>query len=655
MTIVSSHSIGLSLLLSAVIRSMAFYVGLFLTVGSVLAPPAVAQDTRLPLLAEGRTTVYQRVLTRPDSRLHTGPEADAIGKYPAFQPLYVFDRQDDWIRVGPSVSGAPEGWVRSDSVIEWKQNIIAAFTNSAGRKRQLLMESATKLRSLMENNELAAVQAEILAEIDESAVAGDRGIVAAEPAEYVNITEQLYLMPILEFSQELHPLTYEENLLMKVASVPLRDSSAPAPKNEKFDAGIVFVFDTTQSMGPYIASTQAAVQRIVDDLSGTELGKNIQFGVVAFRDSIDAAPGLDYRTRVLLPLERRDEQFRVIETIRAATNVASANSPGFNEDSLAGVEDAIGKSVWLPQGDDPFDARVVVLITDAGPKDVNDPNARSQIGPAEIQRDAQDKGIAVMTLHLQTPAGGEAQHAYAARQYRELSRFNGQSFYYGIEDGSQQALEATVTRLVTALTDIIRSARDEKTVLTPEETGKELVNLGIAMRLAYLGRMEGTQAPDVIEGWVSEKAIEDPRSLAIEARLLVTKNELATMADYIARLLDLGEQSRGADDAANFFEQVRDVVSQMAQNPDRLINTTSDTLGGALEFLEGLPYRSQIMLTTQERWVQSAMNRRSILDGMRQKLTQYRKWLLDPTIWVPLYEGAPDGDYVFAMPFDVLP
>ena len=40
---------------------------------------------------------------------------------------------------------------------------------------------------------------------------------------------------------------------------------------------------------------------------------------------------------------------------------------------------------------------------------------------------------------------------------------------------------------------------------------------------------------------------------------------------------------------------------------------------------------------------------------MRQKLTQYRKWLFDPTVWTPLYDGAPDGEMVFAMPFDVLP
>lgn len=629
-------------------------LGLALALG-MGAAPSLAQSPDRPLLVEGRKTVYQRVLTRPGALKFPAPDAAATRAYPAFQPLYVYAVQPGWYQVGPSISSGAEGWVQAGSVVPWKQNIIAAFTNSAGRERQFLFDTEDHLREVMEHESLLEMQKQMLGEVAANAVPAERGIVAVEPPEFVNIVDKLYLMPILDFVQDLHPLNYDDNLLMKVASVPLREAGdAPAATPGEFDAGIVFVFDTTQSMEPFISRTQAAVEQIVNDLRGTEIGTRIQFGVVAFRDNTDAAPELEYRTRTLLPLLRRTDQTPVVATIRAATQVAMVDSPGFNEDSLAGVEDAVDLTNWDANGD-PFDARIVILITDAGPKDVRDPNARSAIGAKELQRDAQDKGVAIMTLHLKTSAGGDAQHNYAASQYRDLSRFHDNTFYYGIENGSPQAFEDTVTRLVTALTDVIRVTRNENRVLSDEEAGPEMVNLGLAMQLAYLGRLQGTQAPDVIEGWVSEKAIENPSKLAIEPRLLVTKNEMATMADLLAQLLTLGEQSRGAEDAANFFTQVRDVVAQMAQNPDRLINTDSDTLGGALEFLEDLPYESQLMLTTEQRWSQSAMNRRSILDGMRQKLVQYRKWLLDPAVWTPLYDGAPDGEYVFAMPFDVLP
>lgn len=180
-------------------------------------------------------------------------------------------------------------------------------------------------------------------------------------------------------------------------------------------------------------------------------------------------------------------------------------------------------------------------------------------------------------------------------------------------------------------------------------------DLGLALRLAWLGRAQGATAPEVIEGWISERAAENPASLAVEPRLLITKNEMATMADFLAGLLEAAEANRAAEDSERFFAQVRALVAQMAENPDRLVAAGAATPGAALEFLEDLPYRSQLMLMTPERWGQNAIELRRISDGMRQKLAQYRKWLFDPRVWTALYEDAPDGEHVYAMPFDALP
>ncbi|MEM6563978.1 MAG: vWA domain-containing protein [Pseudomonadota bacterium] len=622
---------------------------------SVCALPSVAQ----PLLVEGTNTVYQRVLTRPSAPLYAAVDGSVIEDVPAFQPYYVFGENNGWIEAGPSVARAPVGWFRGTDVVEWKQNIVGAFTNGAGRKRQLLFDTEEDLRWLLNHEALPQIQDRLLAEASAGISQGESGVLSVEPEEFVNIREDLYVMPILDFVEDLHPLNYEDILLMEVASVPLREGNSIESGGEQgagaFDVGIVFVLDTTQSMEPYIARTQRVLQNTVQAIAGTEIGKLVNFGAIGFRDNTDAVPELEYRTKLLADIERRDDQTEVVEII-GSTRVARANSPGFNEDSLAGIEDAVDQIDWLQsESGDPIDARYIILVTDAGPKDPRDPNARSAIGVQELQADAEGKNIVTMTLHLKTPTGGDANHAYAESRYRALSTFAGREYYFPIEGGSEEAFEGLATRLVTAITDHVRVARGENAVLSADEAGEDLLELGRAMRLAYLGAQNDTQAPDVLRGWISDKAVEAPQSLAVEPRLLITKNEMATMAELLDNLIRLGEQSQGSEDSLDFFGQVRGVVADMATNPDRRLNTDADTLGGALEYLERLPYRSQLLQMTEDRWAQSAMLRRSIIDGMRQKLTQYRKWLFDPQVWTALHDDASDGELVFAMPFDVLP
>jgi hypothetical protein len=611
---------------------------------------------------DGTASLFQRVLTRPGAVLSPDPAAPGA-QVPAFQPFYVYARSPDgWLQVGPGTRGAT-GWIAAPDTVEWRQNIVAAFTNPAGRTRQVLFATEEALRRALEDEGVAALEQALLDRADNGLLTPEDRVVAVEPAAFVNIREQLYLLPILDFTEDVHPLNYDANLLMQIASVPLRDqASAPSgpggDTSGDFDLGVVFVLDTTRSMGPYIARTQRALSRIIGQIRGTDVGERVNFGVIGFRDNPAADPGIEYRTRTLAPLVRRQDQTEVLSAVLEATDVATASTPGFNEDSLAGVQDAIEGTDWDGTGQgagDRFDGRYVILVTDAGPNDPGDPDARSDIGPAELQAAAEEKGIVVLTLHLLTDEGGAAQHTYAEGRYRALSRFADRQFYFPIAGGAEDAFEDTVTRLVTALTDHVRTARGEAALLDPDVAGADLVELGLAMRLAWLGARAGTQAPDVIEAWVSEKTLADPAQVAFEPRLLVTKNELATMADYIGALVDLAESTRGSADARDFFAQLQDVMARMAQNPDRLVDAEADTLGAGLEFLERLPYRSQIMDMTPERWAQSAVERRQILDGLRQKLEQYRRWLLDPGVWTALHDGAPDGEHVFAMPFDILP
>src|SRR5690606_33058323 len=121
-----------------------------------------------------------------------------------------------------------------------------------------------------------------------------------------------------------------------------------------------FVIDTTQSMRPYIERTREVVRDIYAQLEEAGLSDKVAYGLVGFRDSTDAVPGLGYVSRVFANLTSSSEEF--LSQV-ATVDAASISSRGFNEDAYAGVLDAVESMNWKD-----YFARYIILITDAGPR-----------------------------------------------------------------------------------------------------------------------------------------------------------------------------------------------------------------------------------------------------------------------------------------------
>lgn len=616
------------------------------------AGPSLGQDR--PLTVEGKTSVFQRVLTRPDARLHDAPTSEESDPLPPLKPLYVYERQDEWLRVGTSFSQGTRGWVASEKTVRWPHNIVAAFTEPVGRNRQVLFDKWEELQRLMRHENLVALQAELLRAAD----AGERlpgwATVAVEPEEFVDVRERdrFYVMPILKFREELHEVDYTPLLFMQVASLPLLESGEVQSAVGEFEAGVMFVIDTTTSMDPYIRGVRDAVAKLIDLIGESEIGERVHFGAVGFRDNPDATSGLEYRTRVIAEFDRTRSPRDFLDALDAI-ETAQVSSVGFNEDSFSGVHFAIREIDWAPEGRH-LSGKYIILITDAGPKDSADPNAGVALGAGDLQTLASEHGIAILTVHLKTDAGA-ANHPYARDAYSELSRFEDHTYYYPIERGDPEAFESRIGQLFDAFQGhVVRTMEGLED--SPQSDDPALNDLGLAMWLRYLGEQSGAQAPDIISAWITDNAIERPTRRAVEPRLLLTRNELSTMAAVLEYLIDAAERSQGEREPATLFRQIRDAVSQMANDPQLVVNTDFETLGGAVgEFLEGLPYNSQIMDITEDEWLNMGTERRAIIDGLREKLAYYQEVHNDPGNWTPLSERDPDGEHVYAMPFSQLP
>ncbi len=631
----------------------------------VAGPAAHAQEER-PLLIDGTSTLYQRVLTRPGTPRVDSPDGVIQDRYPAFQPLYVFARDGPWLKVGGAAGLPAEGWVNEDATIGWRHNVVAVFTNTAGRERQLLFSDLESLDSLIHSEAAVSLARELRRSVDEGGSGGDSGVISIEPAEYVDINnaDTFYILPILEFHEDFHPMSADLFLKMRVASVPLQgESGAGTSLSEDSirdsDAGVMIVLDTTRSMEPFIAETLEVMEEEIRRIAGTQTGERVHFGILGFRDNPDAAEGIDYRVRVFAPLERGAAIDAPLAAL-SSMEVARVSTPGYNEDSLAAIRHALEETDWAPDGEE-FVKKLVILVTDAGPKHARDSNAETGINAAALRAMAREQNVGIIVIHLLTP-DGLANHEYAASQYRDLAAALGHVFYYPVTGGRQDfgdEIRATITRVMSQVStnlegELTRVPEPDETGDVPE--GAELDVLGLAMELAYLGRVLETRAPDVFEAWMADRALEDPRKLAVEPRLLITKNQLSSLRDVLAAVLEVGESTQAGGAANDFFSQLQGAVSRMAQDPDRLINTGFDTLGSAFgEFLEGLPYQSRVMEITQERWDNMGTGRRQIIDDLRSRFLLYERWHDDPSLWVALYDDAPDGEHVYAMPFDALP
>ena len=70
------------------------------------------QAMQKPLLMEGKKTLYQRVLSVPDAKLYSQPDAlSSAEDVVPFSVFYVYRREPGWLQVGNDSFGRINGWV----------------------------------------------------------------------------------------------------------------------------------------------------------------------------------------------------------------------------------------------------------------------------------------------------------------------------------------------------------------------------------------------------------------------------------------------------------------------------------------------------------------------------------------------------------------
>jgi hypothetical protein len=620
------------------------------------APEARAQDRR-PLLIEGKRNLYQRVIVRPGAMMTTEPRQGAGQPVPGFSVFYVYEKRDGFLLVGAGADGRTAGWIPAERSIEWKQTLVAAFTNPAGRERAMFLRDEETARRLWLSGDRAGEARRMR---EGAAQAADGLVVALEPENHVDITRQFYLLPILSATRVENERA-EAALALEVVSAPAEKPASlpqdPAAMRD-FKGAIVFVVDTTVSMAPYIDRTRAAIKRMVERIGNTAVRDNFRFGMVAYRDHMGGDARLEYVTRMVSVPDFATAPDAIVAQATAVEE-AKASNQDFDEDAMAGVKLALDKVSWKD-----FGGRYIVLVTDAGTRDATDPKSETRLGPREMNALARSEAnqVAIYTLHLRTPAGRN-NHARAEKQYRELSQFGGtEPLYYPIAEGDLGRFGSTVDRLSDALLGQVAATLGRPIAgiappTTPEErrVAEQAAVVGNAMRLSYLGRVRREAVPDVVRSVVLGEDAADPvpERRPVEPRVLLTRNQLSDLARTLREVMEAGNAARIAPDT--WFSRIRAAAAASSRDPRRMAEF--QRLGGAFgEYLDDLPYQSAIMEVTQEDWVaMGAGRRREILNDIEAKLRLYEEYNRQQALWVSFDGGRNPGEAMYPVPLEALP
>ena len=599
-----------------------------------LTLPAPGQAA--PLLQEGKKSLYQRVISHPGAVLRQSADAASAvvkDKVVPFTVFYVYERANGWLRVGTGLN-EPQGWLEEAKSTAWNQSLTLLFAPRAGRDPVLFFKTENDLKALCSANDMEKQLAALLTQAASGKMTADAPVLAGEPAETQGAVDakRFYLMPILGMSEP-----FDDVKFLNVASIDPGSGTAQAPDGPP-KTGIALVIDTSISMKPYIDQSRDVVRRIYDQLEKEKMTDNVGFAVAA------------------------------LESRLAAVQQASVSSHDFNEDSLAGVYDAVEKLSW---GN--YSSRLILLISDAGPLRGGDPYASVLLGPAEMNDLARQKGIWITALHIKSPSGSK-NHAYAEQSYRTLSRLSGNRSNYQVINapdaatGARQfgAVAATLAQGMvsmvknTAAGKIMTRPKDEAPAQTPEEQARQLAaTLGYAMQLQYFGAQRQNQAPSVVNSWIADmdlaRLAKGGQSPTVEVAVLLTKNQLNDLSTQIKTIIDNAERTKKTD-SRDFFRGILSASAQMARDPNLPTQGKSlAELGVLAEFLEGLPYKSDIMLLREEDWYRMSIGEQTaFINRLKSRLARYEEYDRDRDNWES-FGQTNAGDWVYRVPLSMLP
>lgn len=617
--------------------------------------------------------LFQRVVAKPAARIFKTPGGAVLSKPKPFETFYVFERKQHagatWFAVGPTSAGSATGWISEAESERLDHLLVLCPTRRDTRERAVMFKDAPSLGKVGQDPQRVENYKKLVGQAKGDSVPAGVGAVGIEPENVADCIDAFSFMPIRSVGSAAvsgigNSRTFE------TLSVPL---PAKPPQNEDFRHGVVFVIDTSTSMGPYIEQVRNSVAKLSANLRNTPAGKAMSFGVVAFRDSKKAQRTPEYVTKIVHPLEPAFRPAAFDAAVKGLKESPTSNAD-FREDAVAGMAEALKLEAW-----DKFQVRTVILVTDAGMRDRADPLSETRLDPATIALEMKNKGIAGVSVFLKTEAG-KAEHAMALGQHRAITRSDNiadhviqvtggsvAAFGASIDAAMKRAGEA-VTADLAQLRARVQSCANNQQLPEIERVLCGLDANTLAMRVEWLGRKQGATPPSVVKGWVTDVSLDSPNairmSVAYKPFVLLTRNQMNDLKIALEPLLAVVGEDIDTN-TKKMIEIFQTAVINGAVDPallqgargsgNRVQVADSQNLGVLLpSYLSVLPLKSPLMTRTVKDWI-GVQSRADDKGRVERAVIALDRWMDQRRGWIKLTSGAPASEDLYPVPWEMIP
>ncbi len=196
---------------------------------------------------------------------------------------------------------------------------------------------------------------------------------------------------------------------------PLIKPAPPAPGSEN-TLELVFVLDTTGSMGGLIDGAKQRIWGIVNEVMQTPAHPGVRVGLVAYRDQGD-----EYVTKVLPLTSDLDQVYTTLMDYRAD---GGGDTP---EDVRRALAEGVAQAGWAK--DAPHTAQILFLVGDAPPHD----DYQQEPATTTTAAVAAQRGMIVNTIQCGSIGG-------TREVWQAIARQGGGQYFAIAQDGGVQAI-----------------------------------------------------------------------------------------------------------------------------------------------------------------------------------------------------------------------